>query len=789
MKASAKRAAKWLGIGLALLLILGLAAPYLSGDSFAPRVQAALERGLGRKVELGKVHFSLFSGPGLSVDDVVIHENPAVGIEPVAYVGTLDAVPRLMSLFGGHLEFASIRLEDATINVAKTGGPAEPGSWNFEPLLNPSVMRSLPEFHVRSGRINFKFGDTKSVFYLTGTDLDITPPSGGSSDWRVQFSGQPARTDKPARGFGNLLARGLWNQTGGGRLELDVRLEKSAMSEMTALLHGSDAGIHGLVSARMRLAGSLDNIRITGSLGLEDVHRWDLMPPYGRGWPFRLAGRLNVPAQTLEVEASSAGREALPLSVRFRCANYLSQPHWGVSANWNRFPIAPLMEAARHLGATLPPELQMTGTVDGALGYSGQGGWQGELDFHDASLAIPKSPPLRSTGAQIVFDRGHMRLAPANILTAKDEEAEVEADYDWGAQSLELTISTDAMRVESLRAQAALAAVPWLQDVPSGTWKGQLHYRLCGSDSCSGPTDKNGWTGYIELSDAEFSMPGLAEPVVVQAAAARFDGPRVLLERMHARAGKIAFDGEYRYEPQAARPHRLRLSMPQADAAELERVLLPTLRRDRGLLARALSLGRVSVPEWLANRHVDAAIQIGTLRLADAEIRQVQAHLLWDITKADFENVRARMAGGKVTGKLAVNLRGSRPVYRLEARATGFDWKSGKVDSDLTVESNGTGTELLSRLHSSGTFAAKGLEMTGIPALDSVSGTFDLVWTQMAPQLRLSGLQVVSEDETYTGQGDTQPDGKLLILLSSGSKELHMSGTLAELRLDVPEAR
>ena len=252
---------------MALLLAAGIAAPYLSGNRFAPRIRAALESALGRKVELGAIHFSLFAGPGFSVDNVVIHENPAIGIEPIAYVGSLEAVPRLTSIFGGHLEFASIRLDDASINLAKTGGPSEPGRWNFEPLLNRSVIRAIPELHVRSGRINFKFGDTKSVFYLTNTDLDIAPPSHGAAAWNVEFTGEPARTDKPAHGFGDFSARGRWTQTGAGRLDLDVRLEKSAISEIVALLHGFDAGVHGTVAARMHLAGPLDDIRISGEHG------------------------------------------------------------------------------------------------------------------------------------------------------------------------------------------------------------------------------------------------------------------------------------------------------------------------------------------------------------------------------------------------------------------------------------------------------------------------------------------------------------------------------------------
>jgi hypothetical protein len=781
MKRTAKRAAKWLSLALALLLVAGIAAPYLSGNRFTPRIQAALESALGRKVELGAIHFSLFAGPGFEIDNVIIHENPAIGIEPIAYVGSLEAVPRLASLFGGHLEIASVRLDDASINVAKTGGPSEPGRWNFEPLLSRSVIRAIPELHVRSGRINFKFGDTKSVFYLMNTDLDIAPPPRGSSAWKVEFTGEPARTDKPAHGFGQFIARGRWTQTGAGRLDLDVRLEKGAIGEIVALLHGFDAGVHGTVAARMHLAGPLDDIRVSGNLDIEGVHRWDRMPPYGQSWPLRLSGRLNVPAQIVEMESSTAGGETLPLAVRFRCSDYLSQPHWGVALNWNRFPAGPVLDLARHMGADLPPKLNVTGSLDGVLGYTGQGSLQGELDFHDASIAIPDSPPIRSEQARLIFDGGHARLAPALVRTAQDETAQLQADYNWKDQSLDLTISTDAMRVESLRAQAALAAIPWLGQLSSGTWKGQLRYQIAAA-----PIVKTGWTGAIDLRDAQFPLPGLADPLAVASATAHIDGARVALDRIRAQAGNVWIEGDYRYEPQMPRPHRLRIAMPEADAAELERLLDPTLRHSRGLIARALSLGRPSLPDWLADRHVDAVVQIGTLHLGPTDVTAFQSHLLWDAAKAEFTDLRATLDGGRVTGLLAVGLRGNRPTYRLQARAKGVEWKSGKVDADTILESSGTGLELLARLHSAGAFAARGLEMEALPDLESVSGTYDLLWAQAAPILRFTDLQLVSGDETYTGQGFTQPDGRLLFQLTSGAKEMHMSGTLAQLHQDQP---
>ena len=453
-----------------------------------------------------------------------------------------------------------------------------------------------------------------------------------------------------------------------------------------------------------------------------------------------------------------------------------------------------MLELARNLGADLPAKLTMTGSLDGVLGYTGQGRLQGELDFHDASMAMPDSPPIRATQARLIFDRGHARLEPAPVRTAQDETAQLQADWDWKEQSLDLTITTDGMRVESLRAQSALAAIAWLDQVSSGTWKGQLRYQVpaqayVAAISPAPAAVKSGWSGAIELSNARLPLPGLAEPLAVESASVHIEGARVALDHIRAQAGQLAIQGDYRYEPQMARPHRLRVQIAEADAAELERLLMPTLHHRRGLIARALSLGRPSLPEWLADRHLDAIVQIAVLHVTGEDVQDLRTHLVWDAGKAEFSDLHARMDGGRITGALSVGLRTGRPVYRLETHAAGIEWKSGKVDADTVLESSGTGNELLARLRSTGTFAARGLEMDALPDFESVSGSYELTWAQAGILLRFTGLQLVSGDETYTGQGSTQPDGRLLFQLTSGSKEMRMSGTLAELRVDQPVAR
>ena len=145
------------------------------------------------------------------------------------------------------------------------------------------------------------------------------------------------------------------------------------------------------------------------------------------------------------------------------------------------------MELAAHMGAEFPAKLKLAGTMDGALVYSGDGKLQGAMAFHDTAVTIPDSPPVRFEQAYIVFDNGHARLTPALVRTSEQDQAQIEADYAMERNTLDLSIHSDAMQVASLRAQVALAAVPWLEQIKTGQWSGDLHYHY--------EPPKAGWTG------------------------------------------------------------------------------------------------------------------------------------------------------------------------------------------------------------------------------------------------------------------------------------------------------
>jgi hypothetical protein len=761
------------GIAVALLLIAGLAAPYVNAGQYGERLRGSLQRALGRRVEFrDKVRFSLFEG-GFTVDNVVIDEDPSIGLEPFAQMDSITVRPAIWPLLTGRFEIASIRLEGAIVNLAKSGPAAEWGRWNFASMINRSVMRATPALHVRNGRINFKFGNQKTVFYLLDTDLDISPPSSPGRGWLLDCSAKGARTDRPAQGLAAFTLRGRW-YIDPERVDLNLELDRASLTQITALFRGQTGEIQGSVSSRLHLAGPINQIGIVGRLKIEDVYRWDLLPTGGQAWPLDIRGRLDLASQQLELQSASADNTALPLWVRFRASDYLSQPRWAVAVNWNRFPLAPLMKLAADLGARLPNGVKMSGWIDGAVGYSGESGMEGGLAFHEASLAIPNSPPVRFEQAQVVLSGGHVRLENTLVRAGEGDTAQVQADYALDQDIFDLTISTQAMKVASLRGQVALAAVPWLERLNSGEWSGAIRYHH--------EPAKGGWSGDLNVSNAELEVPGLASPVELTAAHAAIDGPRLAIDRLRARAGRLAFTGDYRYEPAAAHPHRLRLRAAQWDAAALEAECLPTLRRPGSLLARAL--GRTSLPDWLQARDVEGTLQIDRLLLAGSTLENVRARLLFSAALLELQNLEARLDRATISGRLAVNVRGSRPNYLLVGKVKGLDWHGGRLDAEGVLETSGTGRQMLANLTSDGAFTGTGLDLGSPGPFRAASGGYSLGFAQGALRLKLATLNVRTQDESFTGRGATQDDGRLLIILNDGDREVRMSSLLGKVKAE-----
>jgi hypothetical protein len=766
---------RWPWIVLYAFMALAIAAwyvPQISADRYRDRIHAALENALGRKVQIGQVKFQLLPLPGFTISDVQVGEDPAIGPEPIAYVTTLRARPKLSALLGGPLEFASVDLEEAYLNLTRADRPDTGVRWNFSSLMRPRLLNAFPSVHLISGRVNFKFGDTKSIFYLLHTDVDLWPPSRADGPWTLRVHAEPARTDRPARGFGIFSARGEWRSRDSSVI-LNVKLERSELSDIVTLFQGRESGLLGHIWGDAHLAGPVSRVGLAGRLMVDDIHGWNQTPPGGSAWPLALSGAFNVPGQTTDLRLTTTGKQS-PIDLRYRVSGYLAKPRWAVTAIFSQLPLSPLMGIARNLGWGIPRDMNFDGVAQGVVGYSvpeGAPRLDGALQIANSTLSVGATPPLKIALADLRFAGSTITLSPASVTNDKNESAILDGEADVSNGALQASLTTDGMSIASLRRQISVAAAPLLSQATAGTWNGSLRY----SNTAFG--GHGPWTGEVHLQDAEVAFEAFARPLHLTSADAAIDGASISMKRVVVSADGIEAQGDYRYEPGAARPHKFHLIAGKASADALEKLLIPTLHRGN-FFNYAFNFGRVPEPDWMRAMHADGAVQINALDLGGAAVSKFRARLIWDGDEVRLSGVRAENGDATFNGAVLINLAQRQPRYQIAGKLKDLAWRSGAMDADGTLSTSGMGLDLLKNMSAKGSFRARDIDLAPLDTYDKIDGCFEWSWDARTPQLKLTQLVMTAGGDTFLGTADTLDNGQLMLRVSDGTRQILASGAL-----------
>jgi hypothetical protein len=760
-------------LGAALLLLLGIAAPFVHADRYRGRMQSSLSNALGRKVTIdGHVSFSLFMGPALAVGDVKIAEAGGSS-EPFAYVDEVRAVPRLYSLWTGHLEFSSLTLDGAHVNLVR-GGTTDAPSWNFEPLLRPGLLAEFPTIHMRDSRINFVLEGRKSPFYLLGADLDVSPRSADGSNWGVRFSGAPARSDRPAHGFGAVEAGGTWKRTGdkNGVLALDLTLERSEISDILALLYGRNAGIHGIVSGQAHVGGAMNALGIEGEVRVSELHGWDQSPPSSGVFPFRVSGTLNTPGQHLDLFAQARpGQPQWTLHVS--ADSYLEKPFLKMEFQSDGLPIAPLPGLLRNFGATLPEGLQLTGTVSVAVAFDSRAGWTGSAMIPAVTLGVRGSTPLRLEQAAFSISETRITAGPVPVTSGEQPIAEASATYSTQDGGLELKLRSNEAPLDAFSQRFPAAYVPFLSGIHSGKWTGDLTY--------SQPAGAAGaWHGEGELTDAAVPVSGVAQPIDLSHAHLRIDAEDIQLDHMVVLAGGMEVKGDYSYTRGAAIPNQFHWVVSRADLPGMEAYFHPLLNRGANLID--LALGRSPVPNWLLEMKAAGTIQVDELDAVAAGLSRLRASILWEGTRIAVSGLTAHDGPATLTGALTVDLKNPKPRYTGSGAWRNLPWKGGSVSGTVAqFETSGLGLETLRSLKMRGELRATDLDLAPLGGINRMTGSYTVAWSGTSLRFRFPALRLDGGDgEVWTGSGSAQgTDGEVTLTPVSG-KRITLAGSLTD---------
>ena len=743
-----------------LIVAVGIGAPYLGADYFQGRIERALESALGRKVNIGKTHYNLFTGPGFTIDEVTIEEDPRIGIEPFAFAQQVDARVGLLSLLTGKMEFSSLRLIEPNINFAR----AADGTWNVQLFLDRAPAKTLPPISIRSGRLHVKFEDRKEVIYLGDTDADINHSSDGRV--RLAFTGEAFRGDRPSQGLCRLALRGSYlpAASGPGRVDLDFELERDQVQDLVKLFDGRDLGLKGLVESQAHLSGPLDQVAVRGQLKTSELAARLFLPSGGSGaLPYE--GTVNF--IHAEASLSSSGTTVLPISLRFGATNFMRHPDWNAEMNFQELAVPAALDIARQFGLTLPAGMDVKGKLQGAMRFNKNDGVTGDFELAEPVIQLPAGGVLGDGALRFEVHGAGVDL---RLHTAEEPGQKIEVDgrYELETKTMALAITSRGSRIAETR--KLFGSLPLLEHFVDGAWRGTLRY--------VSPEDAEpAWHGQIDITQAQVEIPGIADKVTISFPAL-IEGARAVVRNFRGTVGTVTFSGDYKYEPAAPRPHRMNLVVASATLAEVERIFRPTLVRSGGLLARTLRLGRAPVPDWLQDRRLEGSIRFGSLQTGDWTWKSAQARMTWNGTNVRLTNLEGSLEDATLNGEATIDLSGSVPVYSAKGTLAEMTFHGGQLDLKGKVSSQGAGEQVVANAKIDGTFEGSEIRFSPETLFDRATGAFELLFPGGTAKAKLTNLEVSQGADTYQGQGATQADGRLALDLTSGLKQLKAIGSL-----------
>ena len=763
---------------LVVFIVAALLAPRVEANSMREPLRRELASILGRDVTFRDVRYSLFPQAGLTAADLIIPEDPVFGLEPFAYVTELRVGLRWTALLTGRFEIDSVQLGEASVNLARR----DDSGWNAGRLLENVRHRvkatgRAPQLVLRNGRVNFTEGTMKSAFFLNTVELELDLPSRDSGSLEWSFEASPARTDRSEQGFGRFTGQGVWTpgQGRGGRIDVEMELERSVLTEVVTLVAGRDLGLQGRLSSRVRMGGPLEKIEVRGRLDLEGLERSGLLGSRGDVWVMPYEGVLDLSQQRFEFRSATPqqGVKPPPLGFRISAEDALTNPKLEVAVTFEDLPASNAVELASRLGARVPAGLEVQGTLTGSLTVPRGAELSGAVELKAGAARLGGAGPVMLPAATFRIAGPAVEMEPAEVQTPAGNSLTLSGRWSAASEALSFTAKLKDLALDELN--TAVRVIPGAPEVPvlsvceAGTISGEL---LFARDIDTGPAP---WTGDLTVAGSRCRAEGSDAPIDVSHASIAFRGGNWTAKRVQASWGGLDFRASAARRASDARPFQADLEFERLDAGQLVDVLKPALARRRSFLDRTFRRGQAA-PAWLRSRRAKFSVRSRVLEAAGHTFENLAATAYWDGTQIEIPTLELRKNGARISGRLAVGLQEEEPEYHLLGSLSELEWAGALLDADLDVRASGNGQALLESLRASGYFRVAGLEVDGI-RMRNAGGCYDIDMRRPAGgRVRLRCLEALVEGELLTGSGGSTGEGRLGLDLSSPNRTLRLSG-------------
>lgn len=800
-------------LGCSLLLALFLIRP--GAGSLRGRISNSIGQALGKRVEIGNVHLRLFPRAGFELDDVVIHDNPEFGAEPLLRSPDVTAWLRVTSLLRGRIEISSLSLKNPSVNLTRSAQ----GKWNLQDLVErtrnsaaaPTASKqSRPEFpyiEATGARINFKMGWEKTHFALTDSDFALWQES--ENAWAMRLKARPIRTDANLTDTGVVDVSGTWQRgpsLSKTPLQFSFQWKQAQVGQITKLVYGADQGWRGDAQVSGTLAGTPEKLLLTADGGVDDFRRFDVLGGGEMKLGIHCAAEYNSMRRALsDVDCvAPSGKGALEIK---GSASALWPAAYSFSILVEKLPAQSFLALARHVHGNVAGQVESAGEVNARFmllrssPLSAEPEISGNGEIRNLQLSSGSDQPpvsiehlpftiTRRTGVNLPMTV--LQAGPAMVLMGRSTALEVHAELTRGGYAL--AVSGDASLRPLLRTAGALGF-----SVPAVSADGSSTLNLAFSGTWIRPQSRP--TGTAQLRNVSVQVQGLNSPVRIASAKLALADNLVRVQNLKASTAAAEWRGSMEIERPCAMSRdcdfQFNLKSDNVSASDLNALLNPRARKQSWY--KVFTVGSAPAP-FLLEARGRGRISIGKLRLGSVTYDKFSGDLEIANGRMELKNARGEFLGGAASGSLKADFRAKPPAYsgagslasvslsRL-AELMHNGWVSGT--SDANYEFRASGSSLQDLIDSAELRATFSVEDGDFPHVVLTSGSGPLQMDQFTGVLVLKKGSISLDDAKLTTQngsffvsGAASLAGDLNFILSAeNAQSYNVTGTLLKMKV------
>ena len=657
------------------------------------KVSQSISQALGRRVEIGSVHLRFLPRPGFEFENLVIHDDAAFGAEPLLRSPDVTAWLRVLPLFRGRIEIASLSLDEASVNLTRD----PQGKWNLEDLLERAArtstaptaaqkMESRPAFpyiEATKARINFKIRAEKTHFAFTDARFALWQES--ENAWGMRLKAQPIRTDANLTDTGVLNLSGMWQRSPVLRetpVQFSFEWKQAQIGQASKLIYGNDKGWRGNLALAGALVGTPGKLRLSADASIDDFRRNDVLG----GGTLQLVAHCAAEYSSLQKMLSNvdcnapAGDGSLELKGSASGLPFSSYDFVLVST---KVPAQAALSLLRQSRSGIPDDFDASGSLNANLQLSrgdhaqqphlrGDGNAQdlrinsrslgseialGMVPFSFAPWATDGKPArLGVAPRDPSVNNARLEMGPVNIVLGRPSPLRARASFSlYGYQA---AIHGDAGLKQLLQA-TRLLGIP----APPVTADGTSSVDLTIADSWESTTPPR-VLGTAQLRSVRAQVRGLNAPLDIANANLVLDENVVRVQNLNASAAQTTWRGSLQVARPCVAPGackvQFNLRTAELNAADLNDLLNPSAKKQSWYKFLSRSNNQ---PPYLLHASAIGKIAVDKLVLGKSACTQLTADLDLHDGKLKIANLKGQTLTGKATGEWQADFSARPPVY------------------------------------------------------------------------------------------------------------------------------